>query len=51
MVMTQIHRSDRSECILARHCRGQTMRGYADAHAALDDGQQLPLPQAQRPQS
>jgi hypothetical protein len=27
------------------------MRGYADAHAALDDGQQLPLPQSQRPQS
>jgi len=49
--MSQVHRSDRSEGILARYCRGQAVRRNADAHAALHDGQQFPLPQPQRSQA
>ncbi|MNT26598.1 hypothetical protein D3C72_1621840 [compost metagenome] len=41
VVMAQIDAGNGAHCVLAGNRAGQAMGGYADAHAALHDGQQL----------
>ena len=51
VVMPQVDRGNCAERVFTRHGGNKPVRRYADAHAALDNGQEIAPPQMQRAQT